>query len=170
MTATMASVDRGAFIFNFRDGMSRVALWLTPVVDLTKALPSLFQNPPPIVLLQTAVWLAAIPQRWPWGAVLGRRGRAAMIVVFGLTLEAATMAAVSLVWRSNRVSVATPYVAGPVVLKRYDPGTNQIVVAYRPFQRVDLADLPGRIVLARALTTNARAESTSTSASARGNV
>ncbi len=162
MTATVALVGRGAFLFNFRDGMSRVALWLTPVVDLTKALPSMFQNPLPTVLLQTAVWLAAISSAVAVAAVFGRRSHAAMILVFGLTLEAATMAAVSLVWRSNRVSVATPYVAGPVVLKRSRPGTNQIVVAYRPSQRLKPADLPGRIVLARVLPAMPRTASAST--------
>jgi len=162
MTATVASVGRGALLFNFRDGMSRVALWLTPVVDLTRALPSMFQNPLPMVLLQAAIWLAAISSAVAVGAVLGRRSHAAMILVFGLSLEAATMVGVSLVWRSNRVSVATPYVAGPVVLKRYDPGTNQMVVAYRPFQRLEPADLPGRIVLARALPAMPRVASAST--------
>ena len=66
MTATIASVGRGALLFNFRDGMSRVALWLTPVVDLTRALPSMFQNPLPTVLLQTAIWLAAISSAVAW--------------------------------------------------------------------------------------------------------
>jgi len=162
MTATVASVGRGALLFNFRDGMSRVALWLTPVVDLTKALPSMFQNPLPTVLLQTAVWLAAISSAVAVAAVLSRRSHAAVILGFGLTLEAATMAAVGLVWRSNRVSVATPYVAGPVVLRRYNPGANQIAVSYRPFHRLDPADLPGRIVLARAFSAIPRAASAST--------
>ncbi len=162
MTATIATVGRGALLFNFRDGMSRVALWLTPVVDLTKALPSMFQNPLPTVLLQTAVWLAAISSAVAVGAVLGRRSYAAMILGFGLTLEAATMAAVSLVWRSNRVSVATPYVAGPVVLRWFHPGTNQIVLAYRPFQQLEPVDLPGRIVLARTTPAMLQAASAST--------
>jgi hypothetical protein len=162
MTATIASVGRGALLFNFRDGMSRVALWLTPVVDLTKALPSMFQNPLPTVLLQTAVWLAAISSAVAAGAILSRRSRAAVLLGFGLTLEAATMVAVSLVWRSNRVSVATPYVAGPVVLRRYDPEGNQIAIAYRPFYRLETADLPGRIVLARTLSASPRAGSAST--------
>ena len=162
MTATIAAVGRGALLFNFRDGMSRVALWLTPVVDLTKALPSMFQNPLPTVLLQTVVWLAAISSAVVVGAVLGRRSYATIILGFGLTLEAATMAAVSLVWRSNRVSVATPYVAGPVVLKRFHPGTNQIVLAYRPFQQLEPVDLPGRIVLATTTPAMLQAASAST--------
>ena len=47
----------------------------------------------------------------------GRRGRAAVILGFGLTLQVAAMAAVSLVWRSNRASIATPYAAGPALLR-----------------------------------------------------
>ena len=43
VTTTVLSVGRGAFVFSFRDGLSRMALWLSPVVDLTKALPSLFR-------------------------------------------------------------------------------------------------------------------------------
>jgi hypothetical protein len=162
MTATIASVDRGALLFHFRDGMSRVALWLTPVVDLTRALPSMFQNPLPTVLLQTAVWLAAIASAVAAGAILSRRSRAAVLLGFGLTLEAATMAAVSWVWRSNRVSVATPHAAGPVVLRRYNPEGNQIAIAYRPFYRLETGDLPGRIVLARTLSAIPRAGSAST--------
>ena len=150
ITATIASVDRGAFLFNFRDGMSRIALWLSPVADLTKALPSLFQNGPSIVLLQTAVWLAAVAVAVAAAAALGRRGRAAVILAFGLTLQVAATAAVSLVWRSNRASIATPYAAGPALLARYDSEANQTALAYRPFQRLDPADLPGRLVLVRA--------------------
>jgi len=71
------------------------------------------------------------------------------------------MVAVGLVWKSNRVSVATPYVAGPVVLRRYNPGANQIAVSYRPFHRLEPADLPGRIVLARTLSAVPRAASAS---------
>lgn len=159
MTVTMASVDRGGFVFNFRDGMSRVALWLSPAVDLTKALPSLFQNPPSIVLLQTAVWAAALAFAVVAGALLNDRGRAAVILGFGLTLQAASMAAVSWVWRTNRVAVVTPYAAGPAVLRHYDPDARQVAMAYRPFHRLDRTDLPSRIVLARTLSTVPRAES-----------
>ena len=158
-TATIASVDRGAFVFNFRDGMSRVARWLTPVVDLTRALPSLFQNPPSTVLVQTAVWTAALAVAVLVGALLSGRGRAAVILGFGLALEVASMGAVSWVWRSNHAAVVTPYAAGSVVLQHYDPEARQIAVAYRPFHRLDRTALPGRIVLARTFLTVPGAES-----------
>ncbi|HEY3045540.1 MAG TPA: hypothetical protein VGJ39_16030, partial [Vicinamibacterales bacterium] len=166
ITATMAFVDRGAFVFNFRDGLSRVALWLSPVVDLTKAVPSLFQNPPSTVLLQTAIWIAALTFAVVVGVLLNHRGSAAVIVGFGLALEAATMGAAALVWRSNHAAVATPYVAGPAVLRRDNPDARQIAVAYPPFHRIERTDLPNRIVLAKILSTTGGAESAMTATAA----
>jgi hypothetical protein len=162
MTVTIAFVDRGAFVFNFRDGMSRVALWLSPVVDLTKALPSLFQNSPSIVLLQTAVWITALIVAILAGVVLNSRGRAAVIVGFGLTLEAATMGAVSFVWRTNHATAVTPYTAGSAVLRRYNPASRQIAITYRPFHRLERTDVLGRIVLATILSTTPGPESAAT--------
>jgi hypothetical protein len=151
MTATFAFVDRGAFVFNFRDGRSRVAAWLSPVVDLTRAVPSLFQNPPGTVLLQTVIWLLALAFAVAVASMLNRRGRAAVVVGFGLALEAAAMVAVSLVWQSNHGAVATPYASGPAVLHHYDLQANQIAFAYRPFHRLALVEVPSRMVLASAL-------------------
>jgi hypothetical protein len=151
LTATMAWVDRGAFVFNFRDGMSRIAVWLSPVADLTTALPSLFQNAPRDVLLHAGLWLSAIAIAVAVSAAVGRGSRAAAILGFGLTFEIAAMVAVSFIWQSNDAVVATPHVAGPLLLQRYPLEVRQIAVAYRPFHRLQPTDLPGRIVLARIL-------------------
>ena len=135
--------------------VTNIALWLSPVADLTKALPSLFQNGPSIVLLQTAVWLAAVAVAVAAAAAVGRRGRAAVILAFAPHFASrGNGSAVSLVWRSNRASIATPHAAGPALLARYDSEANQTALAYRPFRRLDPADLPGRLVLVRALMTN----------------
>jgi hypothetical protein len=91
--------------------------------------------------------------------LLSGRGRAAVILGFGLALEVASMGAVSWVWRSNHAAVVTPYAAGSVVLQHYDPEARQIAVAYRPFHRLDQTELPGRIVLARTFLTVPGAES-----------
>jgi hypothetical protein len=151
ITTTIAAVDRGAFVFNFRDGKSHIALWLSPVVDLTTALPSLFQNPPGVVMLQTAVWLAAIATAVAAAMLAGRRGRVEAVLAFGLALEIGAMAAVSAVWRSNDKVVATPYAGGPALLRRFHPDGNQIALAYRPFQRLERGTLPRQIVLSRGL-------------------
>jgi hypothetical protein len=149
MTATMTA-DRGAFVFNFRDGMSRIALWLTPVVDLTKALPSLFQNSPGMVVLQTAMWFGALASAAAATALLMRRTRMPPGLLLGLTLQLAAMTAVSSVWRSNGATVPRPGVAGPALLQKFDAGAAQIAVSYRPFRVVAFANLMDRIVLARA--------------------
>src|SRR4029078_7574839 len=39
----LAAVEPGSLLFNSRDGASRLLLWLSPLVNLTTALPSLFQ-------------------------------------------------------------------------------------------------------------------------------
>jgi hypothetical protein len=157
MTATMAAVARGGFVFNDRDGTSRVAAWLSPAVDLPRALPSLFQNPPRTVLWQAGVWLLAIASAVAVSAMFNRRGREAGVVAFGLTLQIAAMAAVSTIWRGNRAMVATPSASGPAVLRRWNGG-DQIALAYRPFHRLDSTVLPGAIVLARTLSTVPRPE------------
>jgi hypothetical protein len=154
MTATIASVDRGAFLFNFRDGMSRVALWLSPMVDLPGALPSMFQSAPPTLAFPTAAWLAAIAAALAVAAAVGRYGRAATVVGFGVTLEVAIMVAASAVWTDGAV-VATPDAAGPALLQRYRPQSNQIAVAYRPFRRLDHARLLNEVAFGTALSVDA---------------
>jgi hypothetical protein len=161
VTITIASVDRGAFVFNFRDGLSRVALWLTPVVDLTKALPSLFQNPPATAVSQAAIWIAALLLAVVVAAVLERWGRAAVIIGFGLTLQATAMAAVASVWRTNGAAAVTPYAGGAAVLRRYDVGHRQLAVGYRPVGRISGNELLARITLARMLSDNPRTDSPS---------
>ena len=156
MTLTVTLVDRGAFVFNFRDGVSRLLLWLSPVVNLTKAVPSLFQNPPEMVVVQAAIWALAIV-----GAVVLARlsgsGRGSTVRL-GLALEVAAMVAVSLVWRTNHVDAATPASGGTAVLDAYQADSSQLALAYRPFRRVRLAELPADIVIARTLSSNPRRE------------
>jgi hypothetical protein len=152
MTATMAAVGQGGLVFNDRDGISRIATWLSPAVDLPRALPSLFQNPPATVVLQAGIWLAACALAVAAAALAGRRSREAVLLTFGLTLQAAAMAAVSLVWQTNAATVATPSASAPAVLRRLSEG-DRIAWSYRPFRRLDATELPGAIVLARTLST-----------------
>jgi hypothetical protein len=154
MTLTVILVDRGAFVFSFRDGVSGLVLWLTPVVNLTKGVPSLFQNPPDTVVLQAVIWVLSIV-----GAVLFCRpfgsGRGSAVRL-GLALEVAVMVAVSLVWGTNHVDAATPASGGTTVLRAYQPDSGQLALAYRPFRHARLAELPRDIVIARTLSSNGR--------------
>ena len=158
ITATMASVASGWLVFNDRDGLSRIAVWLSGVVDLTRALPSLFQNPPATAALQAAVWLAAIASAVAIGAFFSSRGRAAAIVGLGAALQLAAMTAVSVVWRSNDATVPMPSVSGTSVLSRWNSDVGQVAIGYRPFHRLERGELPGAIVLARTMTGESRTE------------
>ena len=64
VTAVMVLVDHGAFIYNSRDGH---ALWLlaaNPSVNLTYAVPSLFQAGPATAWTGAAVWAAVAGLGW----------------------------------------------------------------------------------------------------------
>jgi hypothetical protein len=161
-TATMALVGRGAFVFNFRDGMSRVAVWLSPVVDLTKSLPSLFQSSPATVWAQTGIWVATIAGAIVVAWWFSRRRPAVGVVALAFSLEIAVMIAVASVWRTNDAAIVTPFAGGTALLRRYDDGAAQVALAYRPFRRLAREELPGRLLLARFLWTTPGAESIST--------
>jgi hypothetical protein len=58
------------------------------------------------------------------------------------------MVATSLVWRINRPAVVTPETAGLALLQRYRPDRSQLGVAYAPFRRIPVGEVPPRITLA----------------------
>ena len=74
-TITLAGVDRGILLYNFRDGSSRLLTWLSPLVNITSGFPSVFQTTTSAAFLHGLVWMAAIAltaaagmlARTPWG-------------------------------------------------------------------------------------------------------
>lgn len=150
-TATIALVERGGLLFNVRDAASRLALWLSPVVNVTTALPSLFQDAPHVVVLHGSIWLVAlaVPVAVGLGVDHARRSPPLTLVVMGIAFAAATTTAVSVVWRNNKAMPVTPASGGTELLRRVDPDARQIALRYRPFGRLQAADLVQRITLAR---------------------
>ena len=153
MTATFASVDRGAFVINFRDGMSRVArLAVAGCRSDQSAAESVSES---------ARAGAAADRRSGWrrlrvavavAVLFGRAARDGGVLAFGLALEVTSMAAVSLVWRSNGALVATPGTGGlGGSFERYNPGASQVGVLTGHFVALEPTDLPGRVTLRRAL-------------------
>ncbi|MEP7118341.1 MAG: hypothetical protein ABI880_12210 [Acidobacteriota bacterium] len=55
----LAGIDRGAFVFNGRDGYDLLLDWLSQTVDLTRAAPSVHRDGVAVALTDAAVWLAA---------------------------------------------------------------------------------------------------------------
>lgn len=151
ITISIASVDRGALLFNTRDGFSLLLLRIAPVVDLTRGLPSSFQTPPPIVAFHAAIWLLALACPPAIAVLLDRRGlgRAALVVVIGLGWAITTMSATALVWNSNRATGVAREAGGMELLRHYNPTCRQVALSYQPFHRIGAAELPARITLAQ---------------------
>jgi hypothetical protein len=64
LTATFVLVDHGALIYNSRDGHALWLLAVNPSVNLTYALPSLFQAGPMTATLLAAIWGATMACAW----------------------------------------------------------------------------------------------------------
>jgi hypothetical protein len=150
MTSTIAAIDRGALLINTRDGASLLLLWLSPAVNLTLALPSLFQNPPAIVVQHSAIWFAALAAVLVVGAALERLGwrTSVLIVVVGYLSAAAVTASTSLVWRRNRAAAITPARGAVAILRRYEPDASEVAVTFPPIRRVSWPALPRMVPLA----------------------
>ena len=150
ITFTLAAVDRGLVLFNFRDGAWQVGLWLSPVVNLTTALPSLFTTTPSAATVNAAVWLAAAALTLGAALSLERLGlgTSGLVVAIGALAAAGSMASASIVWRHNGVRPITPTSGGLALLKRYDPDAGQVALSYRPYRRLSTADAPKALTLA----------------------
>jgi hypothetical protein len=149
VTAALALVDRGAMLYSSHDGASRWLLWISPLVNLTTGVPSLFQNPPHIVLGQVAIWAVSITvAAWIGMAVARPRASALTIaLVGGYAMAAAGMLSVSLVWRTNRAVPLTPMAGGIELLHQLDPDRHQLALRYSPLRRVAVEGLPSAILL-----------------------
>jgi hypothetical protein len=157
ITVSIASIDRGAPLFNTRDGFSLLLLRMAPVVDLTRGLPSAFQTPPPILAFHAAVWLLAIACPPAIAGLLDRRGwnRAALVLVVGFGWTFTAMAATAFIWTRNQPASVAREAGGLEVLRRYDADRRQMALSYQPFRRLAMTELPPRMVLAHT-NTNAR--------------
>src|SRR5206468_7056378 len=136
IAGTLAIVDSGGLVYNVRDGAAKWLLWASPLVNLTTGVPSAFQNPPVVVVRQALVWVAAVGLALWFGRLLARRGAAAATIatVTGAGVASAGMLALTIVWRTNHALPRTPETAAVHLLRRYDPTSGQIAVAFPPLR------------------------------------
>jgi hypothetical protein len=144
ITASLAGVARGALLYNERDGASKLLLWLAPLVNLTTALPSLFQTGPGGALLRACAWLLAIAVTAGVGVLLARRHAPTRVVALGLGVAAAVTGTTALatVWRRADPQPVTAARAGPAMLRALDPGAGQVSVRFQPLRRLHAQDVP----------------------------
>lgn len=150
ITVTIAVVDRGALLYNVRDGASRLFLWMSPLVDVTTGLPSLFQTGPRMALVHAGIWLAAVAVTALIGAIVASRGATTVTVGVSMAFSAAAsaMLALTLAWHTNRAAPLTPTTGMVELLHRLDSDSGQIGVRFAPFRRMARRDVLGQLVLA----------------------
>ena len=153
ITFTLASVDRGILLYNSRDGASRLLTWLSPMVNITTGLPSVFQTEPSAVWFHGAVWIAAIALTAAIGLFVERRGATptSVAVAIGFSAIATATVALSIVWRDHPIAPLTPATSatGTVAfLQRYDPDSGQVAVRYGPLRRARMRDVLADLTLA----------------------
>ena len=151
-TVTLAGVDRGVLLYNIRDGSSRLLTWLSPLVNITTGLPSLFQTTWPAALLHALVWIAAIALTAAVGLFVERRGATPTYVAVALGFSAmmTAMVALAVVWRDHRGTTAAPVslATGTVAfLRRYDPDSRQLALRDRPLGRLRMRDVLANLTL-----------------------
>ena len=162
-TFTLATVDRGILLYNFRDGSSRLLRWLSPVVNITTGLPSVFQTTPSAALLHGLVWIAAIAATAAVGVFVERRGgaRTSVAVALGFSAVVSATVALTIVWRDHDRAAArvTPATGAMALLRQYDPDSGQVAVGDHPLHRVRMRDVLANVTLAdTALDPESRAE------------
>jgi hypothetical protein len=150
IVAAIAFTDRGDPLFNLRDGSSLLLLAISPVVNLTTAVPSVFRHSLLRAWLDAAVWSLGIGAAILAGRALERRGWSgqSLAAIVATALAGWVMVASSLLWRINRSDAVTPETGGLALLQQFRPDGRQLGLAYAPFRRIPATDVPPRITLA----------------------
>ena len=150
ITGTIAIVDRGALLYNSRDGASKLLVWLSPLVNLTTGMPSLFQTTAARALLNAAVWAAALAVVvfFVWATDRRRSSATGTALTTGVAAAVGVMAALTLTWRVNAAPPLTPQRAALALLSTYDVDARQIGVSIFPFARFSHDDVVSRLTIA----------------------
>lgn len=153
-TATLAFVDWGRLVINDRSGVALWLAYLTPVVDLARALPSFHRDGPWAAFVGAMIWLAALLLAALAIRVLARRlearGRdvtSTLMLAGPLLFALAIMVAATLTWAKARVGGSTPTPASLALLRTYDPARRPVGVQFAPLRRIAPEQVPGRLSL-----------------------
>ena len=143
MSLAIAAVDRGALLYNVRDGASKLLRWSSPVVDLTTAMPSVFQMSAAAALGRAAVWLIAIGVTTA-GAVWIDRRRAMpefKALTLGASAALAGMAAIAVVWVLNGAHPVEAARGASRLLLAVNGDPRQLAIRFSPLRRVRTTEL-----------------------------
>ncbi|WP_110171354.1 hypothetical protein [Luteitalea pratensis] len=128
LTALLVYVDHGALAYNMRDGRARWARWVSPLIDLSGALPAAHRDAPPIVLRDALIWLIGFAVAWVLWRTLERRGRLTPLVPL-VTLAALLPAASAMVWLCHGVGGLAPARSQVLYLARRASAPADVLIA-----------------------------------------
>jgi hypothetical protein len=150
IVVTLVGVDEGALVYNNRDGASKLLMWLAPLVDLPKALPSLFFGASSSAAIIAALWAGTLGAVLSAGYFAERRFRdgVGFPVVLGLAGAAAASIALTLAWRVNASSPLKPAEGVLMLLRRSDPDSRQFGLRFGPLRLLRLGAVPAQLTLA----------------------
>ncbi len=145
----IALAGRGTLLYNLRDGFSTRLAWISPSVDLTRAFPSMFRDDPVPPLGIAAVWIAAIGVTALAGRLAGRLTRSgySLAAVQGIAGATAAMAALSVIWRADRVQ-ALKMDAAILLLKAQSESPGRVAVRFPPLEELRGDLVPSYLALA----------------------
>lgn len=148
ITAALVGHDRGAFIFNGRDGYGLLLDWLSRSADLPLALPSVHRDGALVATDDAAVWLFAATGVGALAVLAGRLApplrRAA---AFG-SVPVVVMLAATIVWTGRDRDVVTPSTSQMSWLGRWDPDQAPVVVQLSPTRALAADAAPRRLNIA----------------------
>ena len=159
ITASMVLARRGALAYNFRDSLARWLLWVAPLVNLPRGVPSLFVTDPPhigAILAQAGVWGLVLAAAAAGLYALERRRVPRAVLVTAVPLAGALVATVALpvVWQMNhlhRTAVVTAAPAQIAFLRRFDPARRGIGLEYSPLHRIPYEAVPAQMFIGPSL-------------------
>ena len=108
MIVPRAFVESGRLIFNSRGGVDGALLWLSPIVDLTSAVPSVHRDGGTQAIRDAAVWIILFVGAATLASLAAKRSKAMDWTVSAFALAAATMTALAMVSGFHHVSLLTP--------------------------------------------------------------
>ena len=150
ISLALVAVDRGAFIYNGRDGYDLLLDWLSPTVNLPVAAPSVHRDGVAATLEDAAIWLAvasAVAAGVAWLARV-RPDRAVTRMATALAVPTVAMLAATLVWAGLDRPALTPATSQMGFLHRWSPSRLPFALQLAPTRVLAAADVPRRLTLA----------------------
>ncbi len=146
----LLAVNRGAFIYNGRDGYDLLLDWLSPTVNLPVAAPSVHRDGVVTTLEDSAAWLAVAVVVAAVVAWLMRVHPARAVTRLAATLAGplVLMLAVTTVWVGLDRPALTPATSQMGFLHRWSPSRLPVALQLSPTRRLEVAEVPRRLTLA----------------------